>query len=71
LQKVGKGIVIPSRRRRTQPRDYAKHLYRARRLVEQFFNKSRQYRSVATRYDKFARSFLGAIQLAATVDRLK
>jgi transposase len=64
---AGKTAVIPSKRCRRKPRDYDKHLYRTRHLIEQFFNKLKQYRSIATRYDKTARNFLGAIHLAAAV----
>jgi transposase len=67
LQKAGKGIVIPPKRCRRQAREYDKHLYRARHLIEQFFNKLKQYRSIATRYDKTARNFLGAIHFAAAL----
>jgi transposase len=44
-----------------------KHLYWARHLIEQFFNKLKQYPSIATRYDKTAHNFLGAIHLAAVI----
>jgi transposase len=67
LHNAGKTVVIPPKRCRTQPRDYDKHLYRTRHLIEHFFNKLKQYRSIATRYDKTARNFLGAIYLAAAV----
>lgn len=67
LQSAGKGAVIPLKRSRKQPREYDEHLYRTRHLIEQFFNKLKQYRSIATRYDKTARNFLGAIHLAAAV----
>jgi transposase len=67
LHNAGKNVVIPPKRCRKQPRDYDKHLYQARHLIEQFFNKLKQYRSIATRYDKTARNFLGAIHLAAAV----
>jgi len=67
LLDAGKNVVIPPKRCRKQPRDYDKHLYRTRHLIEQFFNKLKQYRSIATRYDKTARNFLGAIHLAAAV----
>jgi transposase len=67
LENAGKGVVIPPKRRRKQPRAYDTHLYRARHLIEQFFNKLKQYRSIATRYDKTACNFLGAIYLAAAV----
>jgi transposase len=59
--------VIPPKCRSKQPRDYDNHLYRANHLIEQFFHKFKQYRSTATRYDKAARNFLGAIHLAAAV----
>jgi transposase len=39
--------------------------YRARNLVERFFNKIKHCRHVATRYDKFAANYLAFIQLAS------
>ena len=59
--------VIPSKSNRIEPIDYDKHLYKARHLIENFFAKLKQYRAIATRYDKTARSFLSAINLAAVV----
>lgn len=67
LKKAGKGIVIPSKNNAKEPRDYDKHLYKARHLIENFFAKLKQYRGIATRYDKTARNFLSAIYLAASV----
>ncbi|HEY9779229.1 MAG TPA: transposase, partial [Leptolyngbyaceae cyanobacterium] len=54
-------------RNRTALRDYDKDLYKARHLIENFFAKLKQYRAIATRYDKRAVNFLGAIYLAAIV----
>lgn len=62
---AGKAAVIPPRRHRRQQRDYDRHLYKARHLVENFFAKLKQFRGIATRYDKTARNFLAAIHLAA------
>ena len=62
-----KGVVIPSRSTRKVARDYDRHLYQARHLIENFFARLKQYRAIATRYDKTARNFLGAIHLAAAV----
>lgn len=59
--------VIPSKSSRNEPIDYDKHLYKARHLIENFFAKLKQYRAIATRYDKTARNFLSAIHLAAVV----
>jgi transposase len=59
--------VIPSKANRKEPIDYDKHWYQARHLIENFFQKLKQYRAIATRYDKTARNFLSAIHLAASV----
>jgi len=67
LQAQGKTAVIPPKRNRTTPREYDKELYKARHLIENFFAKLKQYRAIATRYDKRAVNFLGAIYLAASV----
>jgi transposase len=50
---------------RREPICFSPHLYRARNLVERFFNKIRQCRRVATRYDKLAANYLAFIQLAS------
>ena len=67
LQAQGKTVVIPPRRNRKQPRDYDKELYKARHLIENFFAFLKQYPAIATRYDRRAINFLGAIYLAASV----
>ena len=56
---------IPPRSNRTEPICFSPHLYGARNLVERFFNKIKQYRRVATRYDKLAANYLAFIQLAS------
>ena len=45
-------------------------LYRERNLVERFFNKLKQYRALATRYDKLANTFLAAVALVCVLSRL-
>ena len=59
--------MIPFKKNRKQPQEYDQELYKARHLVENFFVKLKQYRAIATRYDKRATNFLGAIYLAGTV----
>ena len=44
---------------------FSPHLYRARNLVERFFNKIKQCRRIATRYDKLAGNYLAFIKLAS------
>jgi transposase len=56
---------IPPRCNRKEPICFSPHLYRARNLVERFFNKIKQCRRVATRYDKLAANYLAFIQLAS------
>ncbi len=67
LKAAGIEVVIPSKINRLQPRPYDHDLYKARPLIENFFAKLKQYRAIATRYDKTACNFLGAIYLAASV----
>ena len=67
LAEAGKTAVIPPRKSRTTPRAFDTDLYQARHLIENFFAKLKQYRAIATRYDKRAVHFLGAIHLAAAV----
>lgn len=67
LQRAGKTVVIPPKRNRKAPRAYDQHVYKARHLIENFFAKLKQFRAIATRYDKTARNFLAAIHLAAAV----
>ena len=66
---VERGIqsVIPSRKNRLSPHPYDKDLYKARHLIENFFAKLKQYRCIATRYDKCALNFLSGIFLASSV----
>ena len=65
LERAGKTAVIPPKGNRKEPRPYDKDLYKARHLIENFFAKLKQFRAIATRYDKRATNFLAAIHLAA------
>jgi transposase len=67
LAAAGKTAVIPAKANRKSPRKYDHHLYRERHLIENFFAKLKQFRAIATRYDKTARNFLAAVYLAASV----
>src|SRR3954447_15898211 len=65
LAAAGKTAVIPPKANRLLPRDYDRHRYKARHLIENFFAKLKQFRAIATRYDKTARNFLSGVHLAA------
>jgi transposase len=59
--------VIPPRSNRTEPRDYDKHLYKERHLVECFINKLKWYRRVFTRYEKLAQRYAAFVHFAAAL----
>lgn len=65
LAAAGKTAVIPPKANRSLLRDYDRDLYEARHLIENFFAKLKQFRAIATRYDKTARNFLAAVNLIA------
>ena len=67
LAQAGKSAVIPPRPNRLTPREFDRHLYKERHLIENFFCKLKQFRAIATRYDKTARNLLAAIHLAAAI----
>lgn len=66
LQQRGIEVVIPPKKNRKDPRDYDALLYQARHLIENFCAKLKQFRAIATRFDKRGLNFLGGIYLAAS-----
>lgn len=67
LWDAGCVAVIPSKKSRRVAIACDRYLYRYRHLIENFFAKLKLYRAIATRYDKTATSFLGAIYLASSI----
>jgi transposase len=63
--KKGVWANIPPKCNRNSPICFSPYLYRARNLIERFFNKIKQCRRVATRYDKLAANYLAFVQLAS------
>lgn len=59
--------VIPAKRNRLIKRSIDKNLYKDRNKVERYFNKLKQYRRVATRYEKTVSSFAGFIYIASAL----
>jgi transposase len=62
--KKGAWANIPPKSNRNDPICFS-HLYRARNKVERFFNRIKQCRRVATRYDKLAANYLAFVRLAS------
>jgi transposase len=61
----GGEAVIPPRRNLKEQREFDAHLYKERNQVERFIGRIKQYRRVATRYEKTARNFLAFVQVAS------
>lgn len=66
LEEKGIEAIIPPKTHRLLQRDYDEELYKIRHLIENFFQKLKQFRAIATKYDKTARNFLAAVYLAAS-----
>jgi transposase len=66
LADQGAKAVIPSTTSRSQPIPYNRKLYRQRNLIERMFARLKDYRRIATRYDKLARNFLASAMIVAS-----
>ena len=67
IQGMGAMVVIPVRSNRNQQREYDHHWYKDRNLVERFCNKIKQFRRIATRYEKLDRNFMSMLNLVCTI----
>ena len=67
LQARGTRPVIPPRRNRKIQYDYAKTIYKQRNVIERMFCRLKDWRRIATRFDRNITTFMGAIALAAAV----
>ena len=61
------GAVPVSRRNRKRTIRYDKDRYRARHLIENAFCRLKDFRRIATRYDKLAANFLSGVALATAI----
>jgi transposase len=67
IEEQGAVPNIPPKRTRRWKACFSPVLYRDRNAIERIFCRLKDYRRIATRYDKLATNFLGAIYLAAAV----
>ena len=65
IRDLGAQAVIPPRANRKEVREYDVHHYKSRNLIERFFARIKQFRRIATRYDKLAVRFEAFISVAA------
>ncbi|MCE2524332.1 MAG: transposase [Rhodobacteraceae bacterium] len=66
IESVCARVEIPSKSNRKSPRPLDREIYRRRNLVERFFGRAKEFRRVATRYDKTGCNFLSAMRLAVS-----
>jgi transposase len=67
LLAAGKTAVIPPRAHRKAQRDFDRELYKQRHLIENFFCALKQFRAIATRYDKRAVNFLAGVYAVSSL----
>jgi transposase len=67
IAEKGAVAVIPNNPARSRKPPLDKHLYAQRHLVECCFSRLKQFRRVATRFEKTARNYLAVVTLAAIV----
>jgi transposase len=67
IAEIGAVAVIPNNPSRARKHPLDKHLYAQRHLIECCFSKLKQFRRVATRFEKTARNYLAVITVAAIV----
>ena len=65
IESRGAEAVIPSLKNRKEQRAYDRDRYRDRNLVERFWYKAKQYRRIATRYEKTAKNYLAFVHVAS------
>lgn len=67
LKRRGTKAVVPNRSNRKQPFSFDKKSYKQRHRIENAFSRLKDFRRIATRYDKLARNFLASVCLVATI----
>jgi transposase len=65
LEERGIEPVIPPKSNRTEPIEYDREAYKRRNLIERCVNALKQFRRIATRYEKTARAFLSMLSIGA------
>jgi transposase len=71
VQAMGAQAVIPTLSTRKEQREVDKDLYRERNLAERFWRRLKDFRRVATRYEKTGRNFLAFVHLASLMVLLR
>ena len=64
---LGIVAVIPPKKNRLVQREYDRHLYRERHLIECFINKIKHYRRVFSRFEKLSKNYLGFLSFVSAL----
>ena len=64
---LGIEAVIPPKKNRLVPREYDRHLYRERHLIECFIGKIKHYRRVFSRFEKLSKNYLGFLSFVSAL----
>ena len=67
LNKRGTRAVVPNKSNRKQPFSFDKESYKQRHRIENAFCRLKDFRRIATRYDRLARNFLASVCLVAAI----
>ena len=67
IAEIGAHPVVPKRSSNASQRPFDRVLYKDRNAIERVFNKIKNFRSIATRYDKRARNSLGFTNLVCAI----
>jgi transposase len=67
IEEFGAIAVIPPSKNRREGREYDKHLYKERHLVECFIGKIKPYRRIFSRFEKMASSYLGFLSFVGAL----
>ena len=67
LEQLGITPVIPGRANRKKPIRHDKEAYKGRNVIERCYCRLKDFRRIATRYDKLARNFFSSVCLVAAV----
>jgi transposase len=67
LDQSGTKPVIPNRCNGNRPFSFSKRLYKLRWRIESAFNRLKNFRRIATRYDRLVRNYLASVCLAAAL----
>jgi transposase len=67
IARQGAEAVIPSTRSRKTPIPHDRDIYRTRNRVERLWCRLKDWRRIATRYDKLAANYMAGVFLAASI----